>query len=116
MSPGWQMLLRFLVAGTVVTLVVELAPRLPRVGALILTLPIISIFTFIFTWLAHRQIETIAGLSRETLVLVPLGLVFFVPLALADRWRLDFWVAFAAGIVLAAIVLALWVRFGPRLA
>lgn len=113
---SWMILVRFLVAGAVVTAVVELAGRLPRVGALILSLPIISLITFVMTWLAYRRIETIARLSRETLVLVPLGLVFFVPLALADRLGLNFWAAYFIGVGLAAAVLGLWLAFGPRLA
>ncbi|MEX1016205.1 MAG: hypothetical protein WDZ31_05615 [Phycisphaeraceae bacterium] len=111
----WMIILRAVIAGLVVTAVVELAGRLPRVGALILTLPIVSIIAFIFTWAAYRDVDTIARLSRETLVLVPLGLPFFVPLAFADRWGLNFWVAFVIGVALAATCIGLWFRFGPRL-
>ena len=39
-------------------------------------------------------------LARETLVLVPLGLPFFIPLAFASRLGLGFWPALGAGIVL----------------
>ena len=112
----WMFIMRAVIAGLVVAAVVELAGRLPRVGALILTLPLTSLIAFIFTWVAHREMDTISTLSRETLVLVPLGLPFFVPLALADRLGLTFWPAFAIGVALAATTIGLWFRFGPALA
>jgi inner membrane protein involved in colicin E2 resistance len=52
-------------------------------------------------------------MARETLVLVPLGLVFFVPLALAERLHWGFWPAFALGVILAAFMIAVWFRFDP---
>lgn len=111
----WIFIMRAVIAGLVVAGVVELAERLPRVGALILTLPLTSLIAFIFTWVTYRNMGTISTLSRETLVLVPLGLPFFVPLALADRMGLSFWGAFALGVALAATTIGLWFRFGPQL-
>lgn len=107
----WLFLMRAVIAGLVVAGVVELAGRVPRFAALLLT----SLIAFIFTWAVHRQLGTIITLSRETLVLVPLGLPFFVPLALADRLGLGFWAAFGCGVALAATTIGLWFRFGPAL-
>jgi len=102
-----------LIAGAIVVAVSHIAARYPRAGALLLTLPILSILAFIATWLQDRDPAVIARLSRETLVLVPLGLPLFIPLALADR--LGFWIALAAGIALASATIGLWFRFGPSL-
>ncbi len=106
-------LIKALVAGAIVVAVSQVSARYPRAGALLLTLPIVSILAFIATWLQQRDATVIARLSRETLVLVPLGLPLFIPLALADR--LGFWVALAAGILLASATIGLWLRFGPSL-
>lgn len=108
-------ILRAVIAGLVVATVVELAGRSPRAGALILTLPLTSIIAFIATWITHRETVTIMHLSREVLVLVPLGLPFFVPLALADRLGLGFWPAFSLGLGMAALTIGLWFGFGPSL-
>ena len=112
----WMLIARALIAAAVVALVPELAKRYPRVGALILTLPIVSILAILFTWLKQQEVGAVATFCRETLVLVPLGLPFFVPLALADRWALNFWVAFAIGVALAAGCIGAWFQFGPKLA
>lgn len=108
------MLFRAVVAALVVASVSELAERYPRLGALLLTLPMISILAFVATWQKEQQIDVVSRLARETLVLVPLGLPFFVPLALAGRLGLSFWSAFAAGVVLASITIGLWFWLGPQ--
>ena len=99
-------LLPDLIAAIIVMGVTEVANRSPRIGALLLTLPIVSILAFIMTWTKHGDIATISSLSQETLVLVPLGLVFFVPLAFASRWGLSFWPAFWIGLAVASAVIA----------
>lgn len=110
----WWNIVRALIAGAIVVGVSELSRRYPRVGALLLTLPIISMLAFVMSWQQHRDLPSIAELARETLILVPLGLVFFVPLAFAVRWGLSFWGAMVAGIALALVTIGVWFAFGPR--
>ncbi len=105
-----MLVLRGVVAGLVVVGVTELAGRYPKMGALLLTLPIVSVVAFVATWTKDRDLHTIARLSRETLILVPLGLPFFVPLVFAER--LGFWPAMACGLALASLLIGLWFWFG----
>ncbi len=105
---------RAIIAGLVVAGVSELADRFPRLGALLLTLPVISIVAFIATWNKDQDLNTLSQLARETLILVPLGLPFFVPLAFSERLGLGFWGAFAAGILLASVTIGLWFWLGPQ--
>ena len=105
---------RAIIAGLVVAGVSELADRFPRLGALLLTLPVISIVAFIATWNKNQDLNTISQLARETLILVPLGLPFFIPLAFSERLGLGFWSAFAAGILLASATIGLWFWLGPQ--
>ncbi|MEQ8846698.1 DUF3147 family protein [Botrimarina sp.] len=106
-------LLRGLIAGVVVIGVTQLAERWPRLGALLMTLPLVSIVAIVMTWQKSADLPTIARLSRETLVLVPLGLPFFVPLALAERLGFSFWPALAAGVGLACLTIGAWFWLGP---
>ena len=105
---------RAVIAGIVVASVSELAGRFPRQGALLLTLPVVSIVAFIAVWQKTQDVHIVARLARDTLVLVPLGLPFFVPLAFSQRLGLGFWSAFAAGIVLASLTIGLWFWLGPQ--
>lgn len=106
-------LLRAVIAAVIIVLVTHVSQRLPRVGALLLTLPIVSILAFIVSWSEHRDLAAISRLARETLVLVPLGLPFFIPLAFAEKLGLTFWPAVGAGFGAAAFMIGLWFRFGP---
>jgi hypothetical protein len=67
-----------LISAAVIVTVAEVSGRMPRLGALLLTLPLVSILAFIMTWNKEQELGTIAVLARETLVFVPLGLPFSV--------------------------------------
>lgn len=110
----WMTLLRGVIAGAVVIGVTELAKRSPRLGALLLTLPLVSILAFVMSWSRLRDMQTIVRLARETLVLVPLGLPFFLPLAFSTRLGLGFWPAFILGVGLASLTIGLWFWLGPK--
>jgi hypothetical protein len=112
----WWTIGRVAIAAVTIVAVSEVAERLPRLGALLLSLPVISIIAFVMTWTEHRDLPTISRLAKETLILVPLGLPFFVPLALAARWGIGFWPALALGIVLASLTIAAWFWLAPPVA
>src|SRR5690349_4928952 len=99
---------RGVIAGVVVVAVTAFSNRSPKLGAFLLTLPLVSILAFLSTWYGRGDLPDISRLARETLVLVPLGLPFFVPLAFAERLGFGFWTAFLAGFVLASATVGLW--------
>jgi hypothetical protein len=108
------MLWRAIVAGLVVASVSEIADRFPRLGALLLTLPMVSVVAFIAVWNKGQELHAVARLARETLVLVPLGLPLFIPMAFSERLGLGFWSALGAGLVLASVTIGLWFWLGPQ--
>jgi hypothetical protein len=110
----WMLLIRGIVAGAIVVAVTVVSQRSPRLGAFLLTLPIVSIIAFISTWQQQHDLPTLSRVARETLILVPLGLPFFVPLAFAQRLGLGFWSAFLGGLVLASIGIGAWLWVAPE--
>jgi hypothetical protein len=108
------LLVRGVIAGVVVVAVTVVSNRSPKFGAFILTLPLVSILAFFSAWYGRGDLHGISRLARETLVLVPLGLPFFVPLAFAGRLGLGFWTAFVAGLALASVTVGCWLWLGPR--
>ena len=103
----WNML-RIVIAASIVVSVAEISKGSPRLGALLLSLPVISILAFIFSWFEHHDMPAISRMARETLVLVPLSLPFFIPLALADRLGWSFWLSMAVGVGLASATIVTW--------
>lgn len=101
------------IAAVIIVAVAELSKRWPRYGALLLSLPLISILAFAMSWVQHHDLPAISRMARETLVLVPLGLPFFVPLAFASRFGLGFWTAMLVGIALAGVTIGSWFLFVP---
>jgi hypothetical protein len=110
----WPIIIRGVIAGLVVVAVIAVSNRSPRLGAFLLTLPVVSIMAFLMSWHARRDLEGISRLARETLVLVPLGLPFFVPLAFAPKLGLSFWAAFLCGLAFASVTVGLWLWLGPK--
>lgn len=104
----------FLALGVLVG-VTELAARSKtRLAALVISLPLMSIVAYILVWQRDQDLLKLTSLARDTLILVPLGLPFFVPLAFAGKWGLGFWGAFWLGVVLAAVCISLWMWLGQK--
>lgn len=99
-----------LVAGFVVVVVSEIAQRYPRVADVILAVPLVVFAVYAVLYLRNPELAPISRMARQMLVLVPLSLPFFVPLAFADRLALTFWSAFGIGLALvtAAVSTYLW--------
>jgi hypothetical protein len=101
-------LLKGIIAGAIIVAVTEIGPKYPRIGGLLLTLPLISILAFVMAWTKQGDLPAISALAKETLILVPLGLPFFIPLAFASRLNLGFWSAIGSGLLLATITIAIY--------
>ena len=98
------------IAGFVVISVSEVARRYPRVADVILAVPLVVFAVYALMYLRAPDLAPIARMARQMLVLVPLSLTFFVPIAFADRLHLTFWPAFAIGLALvtASVGTYLW--------
>jgi hypothetical protein len=101
-------IIRVLIAAATIVAVAELSKRFPRYGALLLSLPTVSILAFIMSWFQFHDLPAVSKLAKETVILVLLGLPFFLPLAFANKIGLGFWPAIALGISLASIAIAGW--------
>jgi hypothetical protein len=107
------LLIKALTSAGIIVAVSEISPRFPRWGAVLLSLPIVSLLAFVWTWIDQANLSTISRLARETLVLVPLGLPFFIPLAFSERLHLGFWSALALGLGITTVTLGVWLRYVP---
>ncbi len=92
-----------LLAGFIVVAVGEVARRYPRVADVILAVPLVVFAVYAVMYQQNPDLAPISRMARQMLVLVPLSLPFFLPLAFADRLHLAFWPAFAIGLALVTV-------------
>jgi hypothetical protein len=106
-------------SGIIIALISEIAKRNPSFGALIASLPLISILAMIWLWHDTADNERIAAHAQATFwyVLPSLPLFLVLPVLLRNGW--GFWPALAIGctltIALYAITVVIAARFGIRL-
>lgn len=105
-----QLIARGLLAGFLVVSVTEIARWSTRLGAVLLFVPIAIPVVFLIMYMRDGSLAAISHMSRQALVLIPLSLPMFVPMALAQRLGLSFWGALAVGLALACVTIAgyLW--------
>jgi hypothetical protein len=98
------------IAGLVIVVVSEIARRNPRVADVVLAVPLVVFAVYAVMYLRTPDLAPISKMARQMLVLVPLSLTFFVPVAFADRLHLTFWPAFVIGLALvtASVTTYLW--------
>lgn len=106
-------IVRVVIAAVTIVAVAELSKRYPRYGALLLSLPLISVLAFLFSWLQYRDLPAISKLAQETLVLVILGLPFFLPFVFASYLGINFWALMGLGILLASLTIGAWLLLVP---
>jgi hypothetical protein len=110
---------KILLSGAIIAAASEAARRAPALGALILSLPLISVLGFIWVWRDTGDTARIAATSESTFwyVLPTLPMFLLIPALL--RHGLGFWPALAAGCVLTIVLylLTVWTlaKFGVTL-
>jgi hypothetical protein len=98
------------IAGFLIVAVSEMARRYPRAADVILAVPLVVFGVYALMYLRAPELAPISRMARQMLILVPLSLTFFVPVAFAERLQLTFWPAFALGLALvtASVGTYLW--------
>ena len=95
--------------------IAEIGRRLPAMGALIASLPLVSILGMIFLWHARPDAANMAAHSAATFwyVLPSLPMFLLIP-ALLTR-GVGFWWALAAGCLLTIALYLAMMQVGPKL-
>ena len=84
-----------LLSGAIIAAASEIAKRSPALGAIILSLPLVSLLAFVWLWRDTADKEAIAALSQSTFWFVLPTLPMFLVLPALLRNGLSFWFALA---------------------
>jgi uncharacterized membrane protein (GlpM family) len=102
------LLLKALLSGAIVAVASEVARRSSLLGAVLISLPLISILAIVWLYRDTRDAEEVADLSWSILWVIVPSLVFFVVLPLALR-SFAFWPSLALACAATALSYAAWV-------
>ena len=103
------------ISGVIVAVVSETARRSPGLGALIVSLPLVSILGMIWLWRDTRDPERLAAHAGATFWYVLPSLPMFLLMPLLLRRGLGFWPALGSGALLTIALYCLMTAIGPRL-
>jgi hypothetical protein len=98
--------IKALLSGVIIATVSEVAKRYPAIGALILSLPLISILAFIWLWRDTGDEERIAALAQSTFWFVLPTLPMFLALPALLRGGMGFWPALGLSCLMTLLLYA----------
>ena len=111
--------LKALLSGVIIMAVSEIAKRSPAFGALVASLPLVSVLAIIWLWRDTGDTTRIADHAEATFWYVLPSLPMFLAFPYLLRHGTPFWGALIAGLVLTIILYSLTIviaaRFGVRL-
>ncbi|HEX2448044.1 MAG TPA: DUF3147 family protein [Methyloceanibacter sp.] len=111
--------IKALLSGIIIAAVSEIAKRSPAIGAIILSLPLISILAFIWLWRDTSDTERIASLAQSTFWFVLPTLPMFLVLPALLRGGMGFWSALGVSCLMTMLLYGAMVwalgRFGITL-
>lgn len=108
------LILKALLSGVIIAVASTLARRYPGFGALIASLPLVSILGMMWLWRDTRDVERLAAHADGTFWFVLPSLPMFLLIPALLRRGVGFWPALLAGCALTIGLYALMTLIGPR--
>lgn len=110
---------RALLSGLIVAAIALIARRNPAAGALVASLPLVSILGMLWLWRDTHDSALMANHVEATFWYVLPSLPMFLVMPALMRQGVNFWLALAAGCVLTVVLYLLTIgiaaRFGVRM-
>jgi hypothetical protein len=101
-------------SGVIIAIASEVARRWPGWGALIVSLPLVSVLAMIWLWRDTRDPVRLAAHAEATFWFVLPSLPMFLLVPLMVRQGFTFWLSLAAGCVLTMALYLAMIAIGPR--
>jgi len=108
------LIVKALLSGVIIAAVSEIARRSPGFGALVASLPLVSVLGMMWLWRDTRDPERLAAHAGATFWFVLPSLPMFLLIPLLLRKGVGFWPALLAGCALTIGLYLLMTWIGPR--
>jgi hypothetical protein len=106
--------IKALLSGLLIALISEIGRKLPTVGALVASLPLVSVLGMILLWRERPDAENMAIHAEATFWYVLPSLPMFLLIPALLRSGVSFWIALIAGCVLTIALYLAMMQIGPR--
>ncbi|AXU18821.1 hypothetical protein C7W88_06855 [Novosphingobium sp. THN1] len=110
----WQLAAKALLSGVLIAAIAEIGKRLPTLGALVASLPLVSVLGMVFLWNARPDAENMAIHAEATFWYVLPSLPMFLVIPALLRHGVSFWIALAAGCLLTVLLYLAMMQLAPR--
>lgn len=111
----YYLLVKALLSGIIIAAVSEIAKRSPGFGALVASLPLVSLLGMIWLWRDTGDPVRMAAHAEATFWFVLPSLPMFLLIPIMLRQGFSFWVALAVGCALTVLLYLVMTWLGPRL-
>ncbi|WAT18902.1 DUF3147 family protein [Aurantiacibacter sp. MUD11] len=108
------LLIKAALSGVIIAIASEVARRWPGAGALIVSLPLVSILAMIWLWRDTADVQRLADHSTATFFYVLPSLPMFLAVPFLLRQGTGFWPALGLGCALTAVLYLAMVFIAPR--
>jgi hypothetical protein len=109
-----QLAAKALLSGVLIAAIAEIGKRLPAMGALVASLPLVSVLGMLFLWHARPDAENMAVHAEATFWYVLPSLPMFLAVAVLLRHGVPFWLALGLGCGLTVMLYLGMMAIGPR--
>jgi hypothetical protein len=109
------LILKAALSGILIAVASEVARRWPGWGALIVSLPLVSLLTFMWLWVDTRESARIAELSQSTFWFFLPSMPLFLVLPALLRSGVSFWLALLGACALTIALYGALILLAPRL-
>jgi hypothetical protein len=113
------LVVKALLSGVIIMAVSEIARRSPAFGALVASLPLVSLLAILWLWRDTKDVQRIANHAEATFWYVIPSLPMFLILPWMLRSGIAFWVALTCACLITVLLYGLTVlvaaRFGVKL-
>ena len=109
------LLIKAAISGVVIAVASDVARRWPSIGGLIVSLPLVSLLTFLWLWRDTGDTERVAQLAQSAFWFFLPSMPMFLAFPAMLRAGTGFWLAFAVSIVLTTALYAGMFWLAPRI-
>jgi len=107
---------KLLITSLLIVAISEISKRSSLIGALLASLPFISVFAMVWLYIDTKDIEKVSDLASSVFWLVLPSLAFFISLPLLLKRGLDFYLSMGLSMLLTAgcyfLLIKILLRFG----